>query len=179
MAAFASANSISALSRRRRFSWVPFVASAVMCQPFDAMLEPTTSAMALPTTKKAPPGGAVPILRNCRWLSALSDFLLHPMVTSKTKKINTLKNVCPLPMFCSTFNSRNHPGHQALTEPCPPAAKQQSLFIIPAFILISRVFVHATCHFLRIRVVLFQILPVSMGDQGTSKDPTAFRAYRQ
>ena len=66
MAAFDIAKSSSPLSSRRMFSCEPLVASAVAFQPNPAPNSFRTSARALPTTKKAPPGGAVPMLRKTR-----------------------------------------------------------------------------------------------------------------
>jgi hypothetical protein len=66
IAALAKANSISPLSRRRTFSFVPLVASAVMRHRSAGVWRPATSAMAPPTTKNAPPGGVGPMLKNLR-----------------------------------------------------------------------------------------------------------------
>ena len=68
MAALASANSSSLFTIRRMFSCVPLVASAVTSQLSVGALPATTSAIAEPTTKNAPPAGAVPTLMYWRFV---------------------------------------------------------------------------------------------------------------
>jgi hypothetical protein len=70
------------------FSCEPLVASAVMLKPLILSLK--TSAIAPPTTKNAPPGGAVPMLRKRAARPPSPSEVAPPQATAATH-VNTSK----------------------------------------------------------------------------------------